>query len=214
MLRLFALTFIAFACSALIGAQVPSSCPRISVYGPAGITQPGEKFSFTGSVEGDVPKNVSFQWEVSGGKIVESQGTLKLLADADWSLGGATVTAALSVVGLPEGCPKSASETAGVTGPHSPILIDEFERLANAAVRPRLNNLIAELKRYPNNQGYIILYGTEKEIAARERLILRSVNFRRFPTERITMVRAGLHESGRAYTRLFRIPPGAENPVP
>jgi hypothetical protein len=46
--------------------DIQLQCPAISVTGPAGITEPGEKFVFTGAVEGDIPKNVSFQWTVSG----------------------------------------------------------------------------------------------------------------------------------------------------
>jgi hypothetical protein len=77
------------------------------------------------------------------GKIVEGQGTLKISVDADWSLG--SITATLDVPGLPDGCPKSAFDTAGIAGPHNPILIDEFSRLANDAIRTRLDKFFAEL---------------------------------------------------------------------
>lgn len=204
-----------FACLiGVFGQDSPSGCPSISVTGPAGIIQRGEKFVFIGRTDGDVPKNVLFQWEVSGGKIVEGQGTLKISANAEWRLGGATITATLTVLGLPDGCPKSASETAGVTFHSTPILIDEFGRLAKDAIRTRLNKFFAELANNPNNQGYIILYGTAREFEARERLIVQSVNFRNFDRSRITIVRGGTHESGRVYTKLYRIPPGADNPAP
>jgi hypothetical protein len=214
MCRLIVLLFLTIAMAQLAFAQVQTNCPTISVIPPAGRVQPGEKFLFTGMVEGDTPKNVAFQWEVSGGKIVEGQGTLKISALAEWSAGGATIAATLNVLGLPEGCPRSASDTGAVIIDPGPILIDEFGRLANDAIRTRLDKFFAELGNNPNNQGYIILYGTEKEMAARERLITNGINFRNFDRSRITIVRGGTHESGRVYTKLYRVPPGADNPTP
>ena len=139
-----------------------AECPTVSVTGPAGITQPGEKFVFAGAVEGDVPKNVSYQWEVSGGRIVEGQGTLKMSAYADWRRDGANVTATLNVLGLPDGCAKSVSESAGAACKCESVLIDEFGKLASAAIKKRLEKFFVELQNNPKDQGYIILYGTEK----------------------------------------------------
>jgi hypothetical protein len=214
MWRLFVLFFVAAASAELSLSQIPASCPAISVLPPAGIVQPGEKFLFTGAVEGEMPKNVSFQWEVSGGRIVEGQGTLKLTADADWRPDGVTITATLKVLGLPAACPISYSVTGGITGPHRPILVEEFGRRPKADIEAILRKLFVELGDNPNNQGYIILYGTDKEMTARERLIINSINVRRFPTERTTIVRGGTLESGKVYTKPYRVPPGADNPVP
>ena len=189
-------------------------CPTISITGPAGITQPGDKFVFTGTVEGDVPTNVSFQWEVSGGRIVEGQGTLRMSAYADWKQGGANVTATLNVLGLPSGCPKSASESGGAMCMCQSVLLDEFGKLASGAIKKKLDVLFAELDKNPNDQGYIILYGTEKEMNSRERLILDSIKFRSFDRPRITIARGGAHPAGTIYTKLYRVPPGADNPAP
>ncbi len=205
---------VGISLAGLAGAQTPASCPTISVTGPAGITQPGEKFTFAGGVEGDVPKNVSFQWEVMGGKIVEGQGTLKILADAKWHEGGTTITATLNILGLPEGCPKSVSESAGVACMCASVLIDELGRLPNRALRTRLNKFFTELSNHPNNQGYIIVYGTEKEMVSREQFIAKEVMFGNFDRSRITIVRGGRHPEGIVYTRLYRVPPGASNPAP
>ncbi|MCC6327943.1 MAG: hypothetical protein IT174_05465 [Acidobacteria bacterium] len=203
------------------GADIPKcdvcdtvKCPNISVTAPAGIVQPKEKFVFTGNLEGNVPPKAFFNWDVTGGRIVVGQGTMKIFVDADWNAGGATITATLTVQGLPDGCPKSASETGSVIIDPSPVLIDEFGRLTNARFKTRLSKFFAELQNNPNNQGYIINYGTEKEMKSRERLIVESVTFRGFDRSRITIVRAGEHESGKIYTKLYRIPPGADNPSP
>lgn len=215
MWRLLILSFLAVASAELAFSQAPANCPTISVTGPKGIVQPGEKFLFTGAVEGDVPKNVSFHWEVAGGKIVEGQGTLKLSADADWSPGGgATITATLNIVGLPEECPKSASVTGGLDVHPIPLLIDEFGRQTNGSIKARLDSSLAELRNNRNNQGYIIVYGTDREMAARERLIINHIKIRAFPRDRMTIVRGGVHPEGTVYTKLYRVPPGAENPAP
>lgn len=193
---------------------VSNQCPKISVYGPAGVTQRGEKFVFTAQLDGSLPMNLSYRWEVSNGRIAEGQGTLKMSADAEWQEWGATVTATLNVLGLPDACPKSASTSAGVTCMCSSVFIDEFGRLENKALRKRLDNLFAELASHPTNQGYIIIYGTEREMRSRERLIRNHIPVRGFDSSRITIVRAGTHPSGTVFTRLYRVPPGAENPTP
>jgi hypothetical protein len=51
-------------------------------------------------------------------------------------------------------------------------------------------------------------------MTAREQLIAKSVTFRNFERPRITIVRGGKIPSGKVYTKLYRVPPGAENPAP
>jgi len=58
-----------------------------------------------------------------------------------------------------------------------------------------------------------INYGTDKDIAAREKLITNHIAFRKFDRSRITLVRGGDRGNG-PETKLYRIPPGAVNPNP
>jgi len=81
-------------------------------------------------------------------------------------------------------------------------------------VRGRLDAFFTELSNNPNNQGYIINYGTDREIATLERLITNHIAFRNFDRGRITLVRGGASPDGERRTKLYRIPPGAENPAP
>jgi hypothetical protein len=111
-------------------------------------------------------------------------------------------------------CTKTASETAPVATPEGPVLVDEFGKLPNDDIRGRLDSFFTELSNNPNNQGYIINYGTDKEIAARERLITNHIAFRNFDRSRITLVKGGASPDGEPRTKLYRIPPGAENPAP
>lgn len=75
---------------------------------------------------------------------------------------------------------------------------------------------IAKLKKYPewndcSVQIYIINYGTDREIARRERLIISSFSFRYFDCSRRTLVRGGM---GKPNTVIWKIPPGADYPTP
>lgn len=214
--RLIPLCLLLFACFTYsFGQDLKPECQSIDVIGPAGIVPPGEKFSFAGRIDGNVPKDVSYQWEISNGKVIEGQGTLEILVGVDVQDLHKPIIATLTVFGLSEGCARSNSYryTIGCILP-TPVLIDEFGRLAKTAFRKRLNKFFAELNNHPNNQGYIILYGTAKEMAVRERLIVNTVKLRNFDRSRITMVRGGLHPVGTAYTKPYRVPPGADTPAP
>ena len=105
------------------------------------------------------------------------------------------------------------TESGPVTAAPEAVLVDEFGKLPNDDIRGRLDNFFQELSNNPNNQGYIINYGTDREITARERLITNHITFRNFDRSRITLVRGGDRGNG-PETRLYRIPPGAGNPNP
>lgn len=213
-LILFLSILVASSVYSIAQNDVRPNCPTIDVTGPIGIVQQGEKFVFTGVVEGNLPKNLSFQWEVSGGKIADGQGTLGITADADWLKAG-TITATLNVAGLPQGCPSSVSTSTLIGGCLPiPTLIDEFGKLANRGIPARLKTFFAELQSNPNNQGYIIVYGSKVEMTTRERLIITNFSPRGFDPNRITMVRGGTHPSGTVFTKLYRVPPGSDNPTP
>lgn len=131
-------------------------------------------------------------------------------------MANSSVTATVNIGGAPAGCdcPVSASEVGGIADLPRPVLVDEFGAMPNDDIRGRLDLYFAELSNNPNNQGYIINYGTPAQVAARERLIRNHIAFRRFDASRITLVNGGASESGQPTTKLYRIPPGADNPTP
>ena len=63
------------------------------------------------------------------------------------------------------------------------------------------------------NRLYIINYGSNKEIAFREKVITDSIAFRNFDRPRITLVRGGL-DDGAPRTVVWRVPEGADEPKP
>ncbi len=187
----------------------------MSVSGPAGITNPGDTMTFTAIVSGGTQPNITYNWSVTAGEIESGQGTPSIVVRTTESMSDSNVTATVDIGGLDPSCdcPRTASETAGVAPRPGSVLVDEFAALSNDDIRSRLDAFFVELQNNPNNQGYIINYGTDREIAARERLITNHINFRNFDRSRITLVRGGDTGSG-VNTRLYRIPPGAENPAP
>jgi hypothetical protein len=197
-------------CDCVIECQ----CPSLSVTGPAGVTERGGAMTFTANVSGGTAQNITYNWSVSAGTIASGQGTPSITVTAP-SDGTTNVTATVEIgLDVDCACTKTASETAPVATPEGPVLVDEFGKLPNDDIRGRLDSFFTELSNNPNNQGYIINYGTDKEIAARERLITNHIAFRNFDRSRITLVKGGASPDGEPRTKLYRIPPGAENPAP
>lgn len=194
---------------------VVCTCPTVSVTGPAGVTQPGDSMTFTANVSGGTAQNITYNWTVSAGTISAGQGTPSITVSTDSTMAGGNVTATVSVgLDVDCECPKEASETAPIEAKPTAQLIDEFGKLPNDDIRGRLDSFFTELSNNPNNQGYIINYGTDREIAQRERLITNHIAFRNFDRGRITLVKGGASPDGEPRTKLYRIPPGADNPAP
>lgn len=196
--------------------EAPCDCATLEVIPPTGITQPGDSMSFTANVTGGTATNVTYNWTVSSGEITSGQGTPSITVATTREMANTTVTATVTIdgEGICPTCVREDSDTGGVAPLPEAVQIDEFGKQANDDIRTRLDTFFTELSNNPNNQGYIILYGTDREISQRERLITNHVNFRNFPRERITIVRGGVHETGTVYTKLYRVPPGADNPTP
>ena len=169
--------------------------------------------TFTANVSGGPA--VTYNWTVTGGTIESGQGTPSITVRTSREDAGNTITATVQLGGLDPNCncTTSASENGPVDRNPEAILVDEFGKLANDDVRARLDAFFVELQNNPSNQGYIINYGTDRDIAARERLITNHIAFRRFDRTRITLVRGGDLGTG-INTKLYRVPPGAENPAP
>ncbi len=182
--------------------------------GPAGIIEPGETMTFTAVVSGGTESNVTYNWSVSAGTIESGQGTPSIVVRTTREMANSNVTATVELGGLcSPTCPRTDSATGSIAPKPEPVLIDEFGKLSNDDVRSRLDTFFTELGNNPNNQGYIINYGTDKDVAAREKLITDHINFRKFDRSRITLVRGG--DTGQdVKTKLYRIPPGADNPAP
>jgi hypothetical protein len=192
-----------------------ASCPSFQVTGPAGILDRGDVGSFTITIEN--PASYRYLWKVeSGGELVGGQGTTLVWASYDpqnWEM----LSAWVEVFGLPAGCPNKATASTHFSIDPGPVLIRELTILHARPDRRVLAAFAEELKENPYNQGYVILYfkpkTPSKTIVSVEKMIYKFLNEKLHPdTNRITLVRA--YEAPAPLVRLYRVPPGAENPAP
>jgi hypothetical protein len=83
-------------------------CPTVSVDCPEE-NEAGNKITFTSRVTVGTPAlELSFNWTVDQGTIVEGQGTARIRIDTT-NLAGKTITATVDVNGIDPSCPKTAS---------------------------------------------------------------------------------------------------------
>jgi cell division protein FtsL len=92
------------------------------------------------------------------------------------------------------------------------VKITEFGKVTNGYIKMELDNFYVELSNNPNGTGYIINFGSAREIARVEKLIRNQINFRRFDTQRFVMVNGGKAE--KLQTQFWLVPAGAEPPTP
>jgi hypothetical protein len=191
------------------------SCPdSITVDGPSGTTEPGGSMTFTANVNGGSQSSITYNWMVSSGSIESGQGTPVITVRAPSE--GGNVTATVDIGGLCADCPRSANETAPVAPPKTSYKVDEFGPLKDDDVKARIQNFyLTQLNPDPTAQGYIINYGTDKEVAAREKQIRNAIAFLKFDASRVTMVRGGANTRGSGvWTTLWVVPAGAPTPTP
>jgi hypothetical protein len=90
--------------------------------------------------------------------------------------------------------------------------IDEFGVNPDGYVKMVIDSFYVELGNNPTAQGIILNYGTDNEIAHREKQIAKAIMLRRYDGSRITVVRAGFWKELK--TEFWVVPSGAEKPKP
>lgn len=193
-------------------------CPRVMVSGPAGITNPGDSFHFTATIDKAPSNPIDYRWTVSTGSIVDGQGTDKIRVDVDWeAVDGITVTATVEVLGLAKECPNTYSLTAGVSHTRpAAVLEDEYSTSISRIDNARLLAFVVEMNKSPSSFAYVYEYfvpGTRKTAVRRK--ITRT---------KAALVKAGLAadrfkievvpDADQNLTRLYRVPPRADIPMP
>jgi len=89
---------------------------------------------------------------------------------------------------------------------------DEFETATNGYVKMKMDAFYLELANNPNSRGYFFNFGTDKEIAMREKQIINAISFRNYDSSRVTIVKAGFWKTVK--TEFWLVPAGAEKPQP
>jgi hypothetical protein len=181
-------------------------CPSSIIVSGGGVVRPGEILTFTANVIGGTQENITYNWTVSQGRIIEGQGTPVIRVSTE-GLEKTDVVAKVEIGGLCPDCPNTAQEIGSVTEKPGISPFDEFGVAPNDDVRGRLDNFFVALRNDPTATGYIVIDGPKKEADKREALIRNHIRFRKFDANRITIVR-GDTSAPRVYTKFYVIPAG------
>ena len=208
-MKLVLLSIILLTASSAFG-----QCPTVTVISPQGVTNVGDKMVFRAEV-GAVGPKLEFYWSVSLGTIVAGQGTPSIELATDRRMGGANVTATVTVGGLAPDCEKTASETAPVAPRLEWGSLDQWGPLKDNEQRSRFDTFFSELANNPHQTGLVVLLVTKRERRdhrnRRIQLIMDHVRFRNFDANRIWFC---LERSIFEQTTIYRFPPGLEDEIP
>lgn len=188
-------------------------CPTLTVDGPNAAVKPGETMTFTANVVGGNQQNITYSWEVSQGTIESGQGTPQIVVGTE-GLEDTNIRATVRITG-DEGCncDTQESETGTVIANPQPVLVDEFGPIPNNDVKARLDIFATRLQNDPTATGYIVNYGSDRDVARRERLIKEYMTTDptgpQLASSRIVFVRGGVESTIR--TRLWFVPAGADD---
>jgi hypothetical protein len=188
-------------------------CPTVSVTGPGAAVNPGDTMTFTANVSGGNVTDLTYNWTVTQGEIISGQGTPTITVQTTAEMGSENVTATVTTGSTICDCDGTASEIGIITTPPTFREIDRFGVLPNDEVRARVENFYIELNNDPSATGYIIIYGTEREITRRETQIRNSIRFRNLDPNRVTIVRGGNRGAG-VETVFYVVPSGVTPPTP
>ncbi|QQS41713.1 MAG: hypothetical protein IPM63_01845 [Acidobacteriota bacterium] len=184
-------------------------CPTLTVDGPASAVKPGDTMTFRANVVGGNQQNITYNWTVSQGTIVSGQGTPQIVVGTE-GLEDTNIQATVTITG-DEGCncEESASETGVIIGVPEPDLVDEFGPIPNNDVKARLDIFANRLANEPTSSGYIVNYGSARDVTRREQLIRTYlVSDKGIDPSRLVFVNGGVESAIR--TRLWIVPAGAD----
>lgn len=183
-------------------------CPTISVTPPPAAVLPGELLTFTANVvwENSKEVKVEYEWSAENGEIADGQGTPTTRIKTQEN--GSTLYATVKIKGLPDECRHTATESASFDEAPKSILFDDFGDATNGDIKARLDSFFIELLQDANATGYIVSYGTPRNLARRESIIRDFIKHRNFQSSRIVFVNGGTEKEIR--TRLWIVPAGAD----
>ena len=188
-------------------------CPTISVTEPAGTTEPGDTMTFSVNVSGGSQSSVTYKWSVDKGVIIGSDTDDVLNVDTT-GLSDETVQATV-VVGLGGDCVcdnTTGTGTGVVAGLPGVVQLPTIGNVPNDEVRVQIDELFRQLSNNPSDTGYIITYGSRRDITRRENLIKDQIRLRRYPANRVVFLQGG--DEGEVRSEIYRVPPGATPPSP
>ena len=192
-------------------AQAPA-CPQVAVHGPAGTVVPGDNLTYTVSIHpAERAVGLSYLWTVvtMNGPVgmVRGQGTTQI----EVPFSHANVTATVKVLGLPEGCPNSVDETAGVEELRQAEKLYTIVGSVSKADRAVFVRVIQTLNADPTSGIYIAISGGKGgSIKSKRSAIEKSLSqISKDSLKRITFVHSAKTDDT---TAIWHVPAGSERP--
>ena len=219
--QLIKLTLVILVSSVWAFAQGAHYTYPFSVECPDSLVSSGEvvgvKAKFEGGHTGD-SYSPTYTWYVSQGTVASGQGTPSITVEIGRSDAG-TLTVTLERSFSQAHYPlvqKNASCSIAIAPIPKPRLSDEFRTRGSNCEEgfARLDTFFVEINNNPADEAVIVLYGDTSKpnaLRKRERELLNHFTFRKFPRDRVRLVRGIARENGT--TQFWLVPPGAEPPM-
>ncbi len=174
---------------------------------------PDEPITFAASLSKEAEKfNLEYKWTVSGGEIIEGQETLIVRALQDES--GKSLTLTLNVIGLPQGCENTSSESVFICIGFTPELIGEFSTVAPRIDKAKLDYFAIRLQNNPSAIVYIIEKFEKKTslntIKQKNQKIIDYLTAKGIEKDRIVLLNTSADEN---LTQFISVPAGTPPPT-
>lgn len=187
------------------------SCPIVVVNGPSGIVDPGKTANFTVDIQGANEKSeYEYIWVVEPNRKFEGQGTATIRVEFR---NYETITAAVSIKGLPSGCPNNASETYIIDILRPAEKIGEILGVKYVANKSFADNIYKKLQQEPNSLLYVMLQfnrGTSQE--KMNRISKRLVGQLKRSMIEPDRMRFEMADNGNHGIVFWLVPPGSPKP--
>lgn len=89
-------------------------CPTLTIDAPKSPVEIGETIIFSASVSGGSGEEITYNWTISDGKIIEGQGTPVIKVSTNSKMAGKIVKATIEIGGVCEECPKTESASSSI----------------------------------------------------------------------------------------------------
>lgn len=192
-----------------------SPCPAIYVTGPSSVPKLGDSITYSAIVSKNAENyKLKYIWTVSGGEILEGQGTAIIQSTFDYNKGN---LATVKIEGLPENCQNSASEVAFIDKDPESKKFNEFALADFKLNKGKNDKLIDVLNNDPSLQLYVIFYfkdnSSQKSTNQKMRQVVNLlINKNKIGNERITELKA--FSEKQESVQFWLIPTGAMPPTP
>lgn len=214
---LFVAIFISCLSFGVVAQENKQACPSISVAGPTSIVFYGNNAVFSANLDArDVSNingaNITYQWAVSEGEIVNGQGTSSISVRVPSESTNNNLRTTVTITGLPRGCVSEAKEVTPLSPACAlPAQADEYGRQPFKDEKARLANVAIQLNANPGFSALFLIYVTPN--GSNSFITKRVTNIKNYLAKRFgiaeTRLRFVFAKQDSYLTKIYLIPPGA-----